>query len=160
MIIFEGAPLTWCDSQEHRFLPRWLYVESHPMLERMRTTTRYADLAECFRARGARTLCLHRTHAMGDILMLIPIARAIHRLLGLSSPILLPASLPHAVQLRSFSDSSVKIGVSSGVVDYGCDIHVELDHVLEKDHYDPEYARRDRLQLYANALGFELGWHP
>lgn len=156
MLLFEGERLTLCDRETHVFVPRWLYAYHHPQLMRMRACQEYSSLVDCVRRRGAASLCLQRTYALGDVLMLLPVARSLHRMLGLPRPIRIATKRNFFGQLRPGEDSRVMFTIANPTLEYGCEVNIDLDRCLEKDHVDPAAAGKDRLQLYAEALGCTL----
>lgn len=155
MIFFEGTPLCICDREEHKWLPRWVCPDDE-RLARNRPVIRYKSFHECVKERKPRTILLHRTYALGDIIMLLPVARAFRRLVGLKAPIAIAVNHRHYKDLCAMSDGTVHLVRSFGIIDYGADLHIELDKVLEADHRDQRIAAMDRLQIYAGALGCKL----
>lgn len=154
MMFFRGGRANW---NGEPFEPGWL-LRDNPALPTLRRVEEFAHLRDFIEKKLPRTIFLHRTHAMGDILMLFPVARAIHRHCRLSAPIIIGVGARFFTRLSEVkqTDPRIRLTRAMGVRDYNCDVHIDLDSVLEKDHEGGAESDVDRVKLYADFLGFPL----
>lgn len=155
MLFYEGEPFTYFGDVEHRYVPRWLMPESSDTLRR--GGARYESLLECCRVRRPSTVWVRRTYALGDILMLVPVLRAFHRLVGLPKPIVMGVEDRFMRDLAPTGDERVRFRRDPGqVADMGCDVHIDLNGCLEPDHRGGWESDVHRMALYARAIGADL----
>jgi hypothetical protein len=157
----DGPPLTVVSSRERVFLPRWLTHDNHPIVMRHRKLEYYRSLLDFCQRRNPRTICLYRTYALGDILMLLPLARRLRKLIGMQAPILIVVQdrfmRTLGRPLRGWNEVAFREKhVCGESFDYGCDVHMNLDGVLEPDHWGGEESNHHRCVLYARVLGLEI----
>lgn len=160
--IFRGLPITcFAGRGEQTYLPGWLdqsYVNRWLDSRVPGGVVLYDSLADYVRHAKPATIGIVRTFALGDIIMLLPILRAFHRMLGLSRPIHLfvgPKHL-HLTATARQTDWLVVGEAKPRKVTYGCDVHMNLDRCLEADHWGGVESHRHRLELYGDALGMEV----
>lgn len=148
-----GTPITICEgSVPLCFQPGWL-VKSHPMVVRRGART-YDSLVGFCREHKPRWVCVHRTYALGDVIMLLPVLRALRRAVGLTRPVILATgSWAHRGLGGLVGDGTIRLVKSMGIRGYGADIHIDLDHCLEADHRGGEESSTHRMELYGKALG-------
>lgn len=133
-----------------RYLESWLYPFD-PTIAQVRRVTRFDDLVSAIEGVGARSLCIYRTYALGDILMCMPIARALHRMFGFTSPVKIVVGHHFLARLSDINkaDRTVSVVSNRGYASYGCDLHVDLNFATCASHVHIT-------DLYARALGIEL----
>ncbi len=156
---FSGQPLSIVSRRSQSAYPKWLYVDQpHPYIVSNRHVEWYGSFIDACEQRKATKICFVRTYALGDILMLLPIIRAMRRELG-CDPIKLVCRENFWESLRSWdSQNDFEFWRWDGgrTYDYGCDIHINLDSCLECDHWGGDESHQHRLVLYGNALGLEV----
>jgi hypothetical protein len=159
---FVGTPLTVFSSCTKDFRPRWLSRDhTDPFLCARREVHQFASLADFVRQRRPRSIVLYRTYALGDILMLLPLVRAFHRAMGLTFPVTIVVEKRFRVQLERAANRQVRFIDKRGYpFDYGADVHMNLNGVLEPDHRGGEESHMHRVDLYARALGLEIQREP
>ena len=136
-------------------LPRWLSPE-HPDAFRLRRARRYEHLMDFCRQHQPRKLVFHRTYALGDVVMLVPVLRVLRRTLGISAPIMLVTGfLPwRALGGQDSREPDVRIIRGHGRQNYGGDVHMDLDSCLEADHRPGSWQTElHRCDIYARTLG-------
>lgn len=135
------------------FNPKWLCPE-HPLAFSRRGARRYGSLAEFCRQEKPRKVCLHRTYALGDVLMLLPVARLFRRLLQIPEPVVVAIGAQAFGQLGAIARMpDVRLVEARGIRDYGCAVHMDLNRCLEADHRGGPESDYHRLELYARKLG-------
>jgi len=156
----QGTAASLYDGHDWLFQPRWLSVDNaHPWICARRAVTKYKSFADfCDREQPA-SVCFHRAYALGDILMLLPVIRAMQRQYDLPSPVRLAVNERFMPALRGLpATSGIQLVRSRGVQrDYGCAVHVALDRVLEADHWGGQESELHRVELYTKALGVTGG---
>jgi hypothetical protein len=154
--------VTYWDGVEHVFIPRWLSEGANNSFLKKHNRVEFFDtvLEFCLKKRPER-VCLYRTYALGDILMLLPLARRLYHAAGLRQPIEIVVEDRFIESLAMGLDDwreihFLRMRADANKADYGCDVHVDLNHVLEPDHWGGEESNYHRVELYARVLGFEI----
>lgn len=157
---YRGMPTTIHSMRDLYFVPGWLSEDNaHPLLKQCDPSV---ELFESFwdfcLRKHPKKIVLYRTYALGDILMLLPIVRAMRRTLALTEPVYIVMEDRFVAQLDTLPESSgVRCLLKRGPrADYGGDVHFDLDACLEVDHHGGPASHTSRLDLYAAALGVEL----
>lgn len=159
---YSGPRQTITSRREYILAPRWLMRSYDVPFIRSQDLTLFESFWHFCRERRPKSILLHRTYALGDILMLLPVARALRRKLGAlhgAEPAMtIAVGFPFFHQLREMpaAAAGVRLIESRGVADYGCDVHLEMNSVLEIDHRGGEASDVHRVALYARSLGMEL----
>lgn len=151
--------MTVTSSRDLVYRPRWL-AEHHadPFCVKHRRPELFASLCDfCERKRPA-SVCLYRTHALGDILMLLPIVRAFRRRFNLPKPVMLVIAEKYGTQLAGLNRApwDVRLVPKRGLTDYGADVHFDLNRCLEADHRGGAESDFHRMALYGRAMGMEV----
>lgn len=157
---FEGPPLSVpLGSEVVSYQPRWLTPTSE-LVVRMRRATVYESPAAFCRQVRPQKVCFYRTYALGDVIMLLPVARLFRRLLGLQGPLIIVTGFIPWRALGGKIDrgdlvpmGDLMIARGHGRRSYGADVHIDLDHCLEADHRGGDESHTHRLDLYGRALG-------
>lgn len=156
--IYHGQPYTVVSLRRFQFMPRWLSADNtHSFLCSREKVRLYRSFADAVLGERPRKIVLRRTYALGDILMLLPVARALHRQLDLEQPIGIVVRRSYFDQLRGARIPEIMFHVEQGSThDYGADLHFDLNSVLEVDHRGGPASDYHRCELYAAALGVDL----
>lgn len=158
---FEGQPLTIIGRTTVQVYPRFLYSGPvDPRVAGSRHVLHFESVVDAFHAVGAYRLGLVRTYALGDILMLLPVVRALHRQLG-ELPVRIYVKPEYwrvlapwrTAQFEFWRWDGGRVHETAGTL---CDVNLDLNGCLESDHWGGEDSRRHRLDLYARAMGLEL----
>lgn len=137
------------------YAPRWLSPDY--ATEPVGRVTLYPSFIACALDRRPQRLCLWRTYALGDILMLLPIVRGLRRLLELQEPVRIVVQARHMESLRPMQgDEFLFLRKTQAFGDYGADLHYNLDSCLEADHRGGPESDLHRMELYGRALGVEV----
>lgn len=143
----------------HEYQPRWLIPEPHHrlLISQLRPLL-YRSFTEFVRAARPRCVCFYRTYALGDILMLMPIARRLRLHLGIETPIRMVVQKRFLTQLGQLNgqQDDWRFIEDRGKIDYGADVHVDLNGALESDHRGGRASSMHRLELYGEALGIKV----
>ena len=154
--------MTIYDGLERIFLPRWLNEHAdHGILRAQAHVHYYDSILACCLERQPEKICIYRTYALGDILMMLPLVRHLYRIIAPPNPILVVVEKRFmsslAAGLRGWEEIRFRPQLPRGeIADYGADVHVNLNGVLEPDHWGGEESDRHRVDLYAEAFGFEV----
>lgn len=140
------------DGRMRSFAGKWLH--EHSVVARLRPGRPYGSLWDfCLQHPGSR-VCLHRTYALGDILMLVPVCGLLKRHLEIRGPIKVAVGGRYIRDLKRVESPAVEFVRSrGGQRDYQADVHLELNSALEADHRGGEASNRHRIILYARAIG-------
>jgi len=112
------------------------------------------SVRDYFRCKGITAFHVVRTYALGDVLMLVPIIRALKKE---GFKVVLRTSRRWAKVLELLE---VDVQFCEGTrfsTDYG----VNLDTILERDHYDSVFSVKHRCDIYAEVLEIDaerLDW--
>jgi len=163
---FIGQPVTIMGGRDLFFRPRWLLEDAdHSLLTSTNRVEFFDTLLEFCLAKKPDTVCLYRTYALGDILMLLPLARRLRQLAQLTEPITIIVEDRfidsigrglrewHEIQFLPEATDAEK-------ADYGCDVHIDLNGALETDHRGGEDSYIHRLNLYGRVLGLDVRVPP
>ena len=159
---FDGIRVTVYDGTDRVFRPRWLGEGADTTFLRHHNKVEVFDslLDFCLR-KQPRRVCIYRTYALGDILMLLPLVRQLRRLADLSEPVTIVVE-PRFINalgrgLRGWDEIQFVPQQARGEdADYGADVHMNLNSVLEVDHRGGNASNFHRMELYAKPLGLEL----
>ena len=131
------------------YIPKWLTTHYS-------RGTEYTNLRQCIEDTKPSTICIYRTYALGDIIMLMPVLRAFRRAVITSDTqflwVVQERFISTLVQLNHL-DKDFMFARDIGKYDYGCDLHVNLNGVLELDHRGGDESNYHRMELYMRALG-------
>jgi ADP-heptose:LPS heptosyltransferase len=98
---------------------------------------------------GNPEFALMRTFSLGDMLMVVPVARLLkHR--GYNVALRVPNN--YVPLLRAICGEAVEVYASEGSWNGYC---VNLDQLVERDHADPVLQKMHRCDIYAKALGLK-----
>jgi hypothetical protein len=153
---FEGAPLGIGATS---YQPRWLNPY-HADAVRLRRAVRYESMLDYCRQKNPQKMCFYRTYALGDVIMLIPVIRLFLRMLRVKRPVFLITGAHEWRALGGQQEHPVlRLGGdilvvrTRGILDYGAEVHINLDHCLEADHRGGPESELHRLEIYARTLG-------
>jgi hypothetical protein len=155
---FDGMPVNHFNGTMHSYRPGWLYSgKPDSWVRNERNVSKYSSVADACRRRGAKTVCLVRTYALGDVLMLLPVARAMKQSLGLTH-LAIATSDEYYQQLRGWKNETGIIFLPAWRMDnqFGADLSFDLDSCLEADHWGGEESHKHRCVLYGEAVGLEV----
>lgn len=159
---FDGIRVTVYDGTDRAFRPRWLGKGADNPFLRMHNQVEFFDsLLEFCLLKHPRRVCLYRTYALGDILMLLPLARRLRQVADLPKPVTIVVE-PRFIDLlgrglRGWDEIEfVPQAARCEDHDYGADVHMNLNSVLEVDHRGGDASNYHRMELYAKPLGLEL----
>jgi len=149
------TPRTILRSTALHLWPRWLTLVQPSSVSGLSNVKLYRTLMDWAEEHNPKRLCFVRTHALGDIVMLVPVCRALSRLLGLESTKILVQR--RFVSALGASHPGVEFApYISGKMDWGADAHLDLNHALERDHRGGLESNKHRVELYADAMGLEM----
>lgn len=156
-----GGPITLVSTTTVKAHAKWLMGgEPHPYIKSHRKVERFEDAWHACEVTGARSLGLVRHFALGDVLMLIPIARALTDALGLEFVKIITRE-QYWRQIRGAESDRLRFWrVDQWTFDYGCDIHIDLNGALQADHLGGEESNYHRCELYGQWLGIEVNREP
>ena len=154
---YTGIPLEQHGRRRIRYGRRWLseyYAGYH------RDTENFRSLAHFCEVKAPKHVCFHRTYALGDILMLLPAARAFARHYPCIRRITIACG-SYRERLAGFHKTQdlIRFQVCLGNplhYDYGADVHMDLNSCLEVDHRGGPDSSIHRVNLYLRAMG---AWH-
>lgn len=139
--------------------PKWIGPEfAAPHIASRFDIEVFESFAVYCEERRPERLAFKRTYALGDVIMLLPVIRCLHETLELSRPIDVLTDQMYLGQLKQCADDRVRFRPWVGLADYGADVHMDLDRVLEADHTGGPASHHHRLELYGAALGFNVTW--
>lgn len=154
----DGPPVTVHSLRDFTLLPRWLVQEvDHPIWRELHQGTLYKSCWDCLVDRRPRRVMFYRTHALGDLLMLVPVVKALRRALGMTEPVTIACEdrFVEAFKLME-RGPDLRFIEARGISDYGFDLHFDLNYALEIDHSGGEASDHHRVVLYGRALGVEM----
>lgn len=157
---FEEHPISIVGLHTQVARPRWLNVgKPHPYIANHRKIEWFESFIHACEAKKVRSVCFIRTFALGDILMLLPIVRAMGRALDLDRPPIIVVRREYYRQLKNWTtahqDFHLRVA-NVNTTDYDCDLHIDLEKCLESDHWGGEDSNHHRCVLYGKALGLEV----
>lgn len=132
-----------------RTRPRWLCAEN----EHAPDAEHFDSLLHFIYVKRPRTVALRRGFGLGDLLMLLPVVKALHRQTGVE--IIVVSRRDWAETFGEMDLPGISFVRDRGKgVDYGADCHICLNGALQADHQGPPAADHHRCELYSMALGF------
>lgn len=117
---------------------------------------KYATLRHYVEAHKPASICIYRTYALGDILMMLPVLRVFRRVMGITTPLSIVVQerfLRSFKQLNRFDPDFWFLpdrGLEAG---YAADIRVDFNSILEIDHRGGPESDIHRVDLYRQAIG-------
>lgn len=154
---YEGRPVTITGGIRRRYRPKYLEPDC-PSFSDFNVGF-YESLLDFCRRERPQTVCLLRKYALGDILMLLPIVRALRRTVPIPNPVRIVVEERFVRQLGGHLngfDPDFFFVRHHNWDDYGCDVHVDFNKELERDHWGREESQMHRLEIYGRALGLSL----
>lgn len=100
----------------------------------------------CLDKRKIKRFCIIRTYAMGDILMLVPVIRALRK----------RGYDPFLRTFKSWRPVLDLLDIETGAIEHPFrfdDWGINLDGTLEQDHFRPKLSKIHRIEIYFMALG-------
>lgn len=109
-----------------------------------------------------RTYVFVRSFALGDILMLVPVVREFkRRYSGSKVRLFTSGRFTKSIVLNELSgDVFESISDGSFVNPKHYDVGIVLDSILERDHSNPAYSVKHRVDIYREFLGLRSGQMP
>lgn len=158
VLYYEGPAITVSGMRTIKAVNRWCHDELPGVCHRQGVVTPYENLVCLLQARRPRQLAVRRTYALGDVLMLLPVLRALRRSCDSLGKVVIVTGHQIADSLITLNqiDPDLIIIRDRGWVDYGADVHIDLNGVLEADHRGGEASNHHRVRLYARSIGMEL----
>lgn len=136
-----------------RTRPGWLCAENKHAPD----AAHYPSLLAFIGERRPRVVGIRRSYALGDVLMLLPIARALHRQAGVEIIIVTRRDWAETFAEMSIPGLRFARDRGRGAQYPGIDVCFEMNSALEVDHRGGPESAMHRLTLYARALGYSQG---